>query len=443
MGCARSKPVPAPPDNGVFFKTYRVGKKLGDGAYGQVRTAEDRVTGEEYAVKIIDVRKHDSNGKSTTELDQKRSKSTRSEIALWKEVGRHEHCVQLYRTFLDSSLCYMVMDRCRGGSIMDKMLGMQQMTKGDLAMILRAMLLGLEHVHQVGIVHRDIKPDNFLFGGSSGMTVKLCDFGLATRMPKKGVLNGVYGTAPYMSPEMLARNGYDHRTDIWSFGATAHLMLCGTFPYNPPEPSPVAMKQAIVADDPRLVVLGTNSDARFLRTLLHRDYQSRVSASEALEMPFISEPMSHRGQSVKPTITQALKLNGTCEEPVSVTVQKSIDELLTKLHEASPAGSPLRYFSEITHETVQELPKEALQAPEARDRSSRRRSPRRHSTHSGAGSDMGSPLASHDLGSDIGQEPSPMSVFPTIRLVAQSAQVEVGQVALPRVPGKSAFTFSL
>merc|ERR1719158_1096216 len=99
--------------------------------------------------------------------------------------------------------------------------------------VLLGMLRALEAIHSVHVVHRDIKPDNFLCSGGLH-TIKLCDFGLAESVAASGhqvVMRDIYGTAPFMSPEMLSCNGYDISTDMWSFAVIAYVMMLGSFPY--------------------------------------------------------------------------------------------------------------------------------------------------------------------------------------------------------------------
>merc|ERR1719215_1176005 len=174
---------------------------------------------------------------------------------------------------------------------------MTSMMETDLTRIFREMLCGIEHVHSCGIAHRDIKPDNFLFGeeeGCEGEVVKLCDFGLAAKVPKGGLLKGVYGTAPYMSPEMLLNSGYDQGTDVWSYGATCYLMVHGDFPYSPREGTAPAMKKAIIANKPEI---------RFVRPIDEDTFFSSAFIDKAT--PFL-QALLQRTPGTRKTATQAL-----------------------------------------------------------------------------------------------------------------------------------------
>lgn len=386
MGCTSSTAVKESP-SGHFHDSYQLGKKLGEGAFGQVRVARDRNTSKDFAVKIMDVRHMNQYGEVTSEVDQARVRDTKQEINVWRQLGTHDHCVSLVASFMEEHLYYMVMERCNC-SLMDKLVSMPTMTEGDLAETFRGMLKGIGHVHSLSVVHRDIKPDNFLFGNPDTRIVKLCDFGLADKLPKKGKLKGCFGTAPYMSPEMIAGSGYDTGTDIWSFAAMAYLMIFGDFPYMPKEVSSPAMKQAILKGVPEpsfgmskeqsTRVSFQDRSAEFVKAILQRKPENRCSASEALEMPFLKPKVEKEDLPLKANIRKARKLTHELKKPVNAIQQHGLDELLQKLQEVK-GDTAFMFFSEGR--------KEEDSTPQdndpADDRILRRRSSGRHSTHSG------------------------------------------------------------
>jgi serine/threonine protein kinase len=162
------------------------------------------------------------------------------------------------------------------------------------------MFKGIVHVHSLQVVHRDIKPDNYLVGGQDGQTVKLCDYGLSAILPKSGKLPGVYGTAPFMCPEMLSGRSYDEKADVWSLAALVYVLLFGNFPYMPKEQSSKGMKAAIVEGvpapkfEPATKLTKDNGHFRtenvvsFAKALLNRDPEKRPSAPAALTMEYMA-----------------------------------------------------------------------------------------------------------------------------------------------------------
>jgi serine/threonine protein kinase len=155
-------------------------------------------------------------------------------------------------------------------------------------------LQGINHIHNHGIVHRDIKAENFLCSQDDLHGIKLCDFGLSIMLPKSGKLSIISGTAPYMSPEMLNYEGYDAKTDVWSFGVIVYAMMFDEFPYMPDRTTSEAMKTTIRKGipEPRFAkVSGENSgDAglkdlkAFAKRLLRRRPEDRPTALEALQL---------------------------------------------------------------------------------------------------------------------------------------------------------------
>jgi len=201
----------------------------------------------------------------------------------------------------DAGLIYIVMELC-GPSLVDSLGEPPYDDEFVLGRVFREMLLGIHHVHEVSIVHRDVKPDNFLLGGEHKKTIKLIDFGLSARIPKEGGLKGHYGTAPYMSPEMVSDSSYSEATDIWSLGATVYVCLYGDLPYLPPESfsnegrvDSNVIRHAIMVGEPKPTFAPSSegclapslSATAFARALLDRVPESRCTAYQALQLPFV------------------------------------------------------------------------------------------------------------------------------------------------------------
>mmetsp|Transcript_28712 Transcript_28712/g.46241 ORF Transcript_28712/g.46241 Transcript_28712/m.46241 type:complete len:413 (-) Transcript_28712:306-1544(-) len=316
MGCASSASEPANvshPQPQVclrsnrtssrdFHDEYLLGKKLGCGAYAQIRLAVKPDFCEipkKYAVKIIDT-KH-------MKEDARRFKRhfELMEESIWTCIGQHANCVYLHEVFHGESFSYLVMEKC-ASSLPRYIVGLplhHKFTECNLGQILLQMLQGIAHLHSFQIVHADIKPDNVMMGGEYGNIAKLGDFGLAFRLPKAGKLKGEVGTAPYMSPEMICAQRYDDKTDIWSFGVTAYVLLFGTFPYMSQhmfwcrEARNNSMKMAIRQGYRPAFSPARTSKSRcdyrtfaavtFVKTLLSYTVNERPSALEALKLEFM------------------------------------------------------------------------------------------------------------------------------------------------------------
>jgi len=292
-----------------FHRNYVLTGKLGKGAFAQVyavrRAGSNAVTGA-LAVKIMDLRADRSikPRSHTEEVDTRRKQAVLAESAILRRVADLKHCVQMSDCFVEGCFSYIVMGRC-DRTLLQTLEGMPMLNENSVKPIFREMMEALAAIHALGVVHRDVKPDNFLCTGDPA-SVKLCDFGLASVLPAsgEGMLSGVYGTPPFMSPEMLCANRYDSPTDVWSLGVIYYVIVLGHFPYKPAEASGKAMKAAIKAGTPeptfkykpRLEPSGCVSASRTLTALLVdllvRDPQRRPSAATALRKPWLREQVA-------------------------------------------------------------------------------------------------------------------------------------------------------
>jgi serine/threonine protein kinase len=143
----------------------------------------------------------------------------------------------------------------------------------------------VEHLHGLGIVHRDIKPDNVLLDHTD--TAKLCDFGMADYHGAK-VFSG-RGTMPYMAPEIIQCRGELHadRThDVWALGVTLFVLLTGLFPWGAAEPGDAEYEAFCRHEYHRLPAWKrfTPELAQFLQEHVFVAQQYRCSAAELREL---------------------------------------------------------------------------------------------------------------------------------------------------------------
>jgi serine/threonine protein kinase len=290
-----------------FHERYILQQIIGEGAFARVFLAQNVQYKVDCAVKILDLRDESQKEGNAMEAPpqlgvspkvEKLIREFNHERRIWKIIGDHPNTVRLYDSAMDNCFGYLVTELC-SGTLLQSFRNEPELNEYVLARYFKDMLLGLQHLHSVSVVHRDVKQDNFLMGGPNGTSVKMCDFGLSVLVPASGGLSGVYGTAPYMPPEMLQPKGqHGFGVDVWSLGVMAYSQLFGTFPYSPEKKNAAAMKEVIRRGDvqpafahkrqkPGEEHVSSNALA-FVKSLLIRDPAERPSAESALTYEYIT-----------------------------------------------------------------------------------------------------------------------------------------------------------
>uniref|UniRef100_A0A914LRY1 Protein kinase domain-containing protein n=1 Tax=Meloidogyne incognita TaxID=6306 RepID=A0A914LRY1_MELIC len=223
-----------------FNDYYRlVDDHLGSGAYASVKTAINLASGEEYAVKVVNKHKHGHT----------RSRIMR-EVQIFKLCRNHPNIVQLVEWFEDDSSFYMVFEKMRGGPLLNHIQRKVCFTEQEASLVTRDIANALKFLHDRGIAHRDVKPENILCTEVDKISpVKLCDLDLASKpfdatttpgrmrpVQSEPDLASPVGSAEFMAPEVVdAFVGealkYDKRCDMWSLGVIIYIMLCGYPPF--------------------------------------------------------------------------------------------------------------------------------------------------------------------------------------------------------------------
>jgi serine/threonine protein kinase len=310
--------LPCEHDGGKHFhEQYVLLRKLGKGAFARVYSCQPS-GGEgshmEFAVKITDLRAHTRGQEPSNAVDARMKRAAEKEASVLRKIGEQQYCCGIIDSLFGGYFHYMILEKC-SLTLLQALERLPELTERSLVNTMKEMFLGIEAVHLLRVVHRDIKPDNFLCSGPNS-TVKLCDFGLAEVIPEKSTgVSGVNGTAPFMSPEMLAGVKYAFHTDIWSLGVLLYVLLMGQFPYIPAESNAKAMKAAISSGIPEPGYKSTVKDIShssdvisLTKSCLHRNAAARPSATEVLQHRWFIEGSTWKGQSLRAVLSSAKRV---------------------------------------------------------------------------------------------------------------------------------------
>lgn len=213
---------------------YRARKWLGQGGFGRVYLAEDTRLGREVAVKVIPVRHENHQGDDQGDHHRHRSPPGRrddSEARMLAQLD-HQAIIPVYDGGLDETLGYCTVAKYVRGITLAARMQQTRFSAHDAAELVIRICDGLQHAHQKGIFHRDVKPSNILldeFGHPH-----IADFGLAIHERDQADHRGeVSGSPSYMAPEQFRGNAHlmDGRADIWSVGVILYELLTGQKPF--------------------------------------------------------------------------------------------------------------------------------------------------------------------------------------------------------------------
>jgi len=265
---------------GKQIGNYNIIESIGDGGMGKVfkgiHVTLDRIV----ALKMID-----PELLSNSEIINRFYKEAKIQALL-----NHPNIVTVFDFLEVENNYFIVMEYIKGESI-GKIIKDQGAFEFNMAInIFKQILSGIAHAHSKGIIHRDIKPNNFLLTPN---VVKITDFGIAHIISDTGltVAGAVLGTPKYMSPEQILGEKIDHRSDVYSLGISFYEMLTGKVPFDGSGNSDYEIKRGHVEGEPPLLRtinpgISDETEKIVLKSLSKspdQRYQSVVEFLEAFE----------------------------------------------------------------------------------------------------------------------------------------------------------------
>jgi len=215
--------------DGKKIGPYKIVERLGAGGMGEVFRARDKRLHRDVAIKRLPEHAAADPARRRNLLREARSAARIS----------HQNVAVLHDVIEDGDQLYLVMELVQGQTLRKRL--SRSITLDAILDIAMQCCKGLAAAHREGVVHGDVKPDNVMVGDDGA--VKILDFGVASMtgaisedtetQTMLGSSEGspAGGTVPFMAPEVLLGNEFDHRADIFSLGVTLYSMLTGTHPF--------------------------------------------------------------------------------------------------------------------------------------------------------------------------------------------------------------------
>eukprot|EP01135_Chromosphaera_perkinsii_P001000 Nk52_evm14s156 gene=Nk52_evmTU14s156 len=320
---------------------YTLDKKLGSGGFSEVRLCRNKVTGKDYAVKIIKF-------KSKNEF-----KKIKDEIEIMQSLPDHPNIAGLIDMFTDSDgVIYLILDLC-DGDLLQLVLEKGGIPEAEAKEYFARIVHALHICHTHNIVHRDVKLENILIangqsdsspnsmdGMSSGKRLLISDFGLST-FYKNAYITKRCGSPLYMAPEMFGERGYDFKVDIWSLGVILYSMLSCQTPF---KSSKADQYKTVEELEPHTVydfhydIWSTiSSEAKELVTrLMTVDPEKRITMEELFQHPWLSSTFKRFGLGFHGNCTNAVVSSGMkCQCGMRFKYRHSNSSLVKSLTQAA------------------------------------------------------------------------------------------------------------
>jgi serine/threonine-protein kinase Chk2 len=289
---------------------FYIGDVLGTGNFAVVKKLTHKITGEEFALKIIDKKKFlMSNGTS-------RKNALMDEVLILKQIS-HPNCIRIEKVYETEDTLYLVLELVTGGELFDRIVSKGSFKEDEARPLFRQMLDATAYLHSMGIAHRDLKPENILLKDAGGKVIKITDFGLSRVVDNATFMKTMCGTPQYVAPEILlsqTTQGYGLACDLWSLGVILYVMLAGYPPFNESDGNIFEqIKEANFVFHTDYWADKSEIVKELITQLLNPDPASRITAEQALSHKLFQD-QDEEG-FLTPTGTAIKRKRGTSGSP--------------------------------------------------------------------------------------------------------------------------------
>ncbi|XP_030642366.1 myosin light chain kinase, smooth muscle [Chanos chanos] len=258
---------------------YDVEERLGSGKFGTVCKLVEKATKKVWAGKFIKA------------YSDKEKENVRQEISIMNCL-HHPKLVQCVDAFEGKSDIVMVLEMISGGELFERIIDEDfELTEREVIKYMLQIIDGVRFIHQQGIVHLDLKPENIMCVNKTGSRIKLIDFGLARRLENSGSLKVLFGTPEFVAPEVINYEAIGYPTDMWSIGVICYILVSGLSPFMGDNDSETLSNVTSATWDFEDEAFDEISDEAkdFISSLLKKDMKVRLTCDQCLQHPWLKQ----------------------------------------------------------------------------------------------------------------------------------------------------------
>jgi len=283
----------------TFAGRYQIIEELGKGGMGRVYKVLDTKINEKIALKLI---------KPEVASDRETIERFSNELKLARKI-RHKNVCGMFDIGEAEGSHFITMEYVSGEDLKTMIRMSTGLTVGTVLSIGKQVCQGLAEAHSLGVVHRDLKPQNIMI--DKGGNAKIMDFGIARSIREKGITGAgvMIGTPEYMSPEQTEAKDVDQRSDIYSLGIILYEMATGRVPFEGETALSVAIKHKTeIPKDPKSLNPHIPDDLnRLILKCLEKDkgrrYQTAAEVEDELDKIEKGIPTTERVAPKRKTLT--------------------------------------------------------------------------------------------------------------------------------------------
>ncbi|XP_009075712.1 PREDICTED: death-associated protein kinase 2-like, partial [Acanthisitta chloris] len=214
------------------------------------------------------------------------------EVTILRQLN-HPNIMRLHDLFGSRAEVVLILELIGGGELFDFIAEKEMLSEEEAIEFLGQILRGVEYLHGLLIAHFDLKPENIMLQEKDvpKPRIKIIDFGLAQRLEDGVTFKSLCGTPQYIAPEVINYEPLSSATDMWSIGVITYILLSGLSPFQG-ETDAETLSNVVAGSHLLPISIFTSTSAKdFIRQLLLKEPEQRMTASECLVHPWI-KPLS-------------------------------------------------------------------------------------------------------------------------------------------------------